>query len=105
MSMQLDVADFPVREIRLGDSYGYQSGRLELDAEDLAQLVLQDHRIREAKFDTASPGDAVRITGIRDAVEPRVKFGSDAQVFPGDGWSSGGCGLRVDAPVIRDDRP
>jgi len=83
MSMQLDVADFPVREIRLGDSYGYQSGRLELDAEDLAQLVLRDHRIREAKFDTASPGDSVRITGIRDAVEPRVKFGSDAQVFPG----------------------
>jgi Glycine/sarcosine/betaine reductase component B subunits len=83
MSMQLDVADFPVREIRLGDSYGYQSGRLELDAEDLAQLVLRDHRIREAKFDTASPGDPVRITGIRDVVEPRVKFGSDAQVFPG----------------------
>src|SRR5215831_17209583 len=83
MSMQLDVADFPVREIRLGDSYGYQSGRLELDAEDLAQLVLRDHRIREAKFDTASPGDSVRITGIRDAVEPRVKFGSDTQVFPG----------------------
>ena len=80
--MQLDVADFPVREIRLGDSYRYQSGRLELDAEDLAQLVLQDHRIREVKFDTASPGDPVRITGIRDAVEPRVKFGSDAQFFP-----------------------
>jgi glycine reductase complex component B subunit alpha and beta len=81
--MQLNVADFPVREIRLGNSYRYQSGRLELDAEDLAQIVLQDHRIREAKFDTASPGDQVRITGIRDVVEPRVKFGSDAQVFPG----------------------
>src|SRR4029077_12767761 len=81
--MQLNVADFPVREIRLGNSYRYQSGRLELDAEDLAQIVLQDHRIREVKFDTASPGDPVRITGIRDVVEPRVKFGSDAQVFPG----------------------
>jgi glycine reductase complex component B subunit alpha and beta len=81
--MQLNVADFPVREILLGNSYRYRSGRLELDAEDLAHIVLQDHRIREAKFDTASPGDPVRITGIRDVVEPRVKFGSDAQVFPG----------------------
>jgi len=90
--MQLNVADFPVREIRLGNSYRYQSGRLELDAEDLAQIVLQDHRIREAKFDTASPGDQVRITGIRDVVEPRVKFGSDAQVFPGTAGPVTGVG-------------
>ena len=30
-----------------------------------------------------NPGEAVRVTGIRDVVEPRVKFGGDAQVFPG----------------------
>jgi sarcosine reductase len=81
--MKLDIAEFPVREIRLGNSYRYQSGRLELDAEDLGRLVLQDERIQEAKFAVVSPGDHVRITGIRDVVEPRVKIGSEAQVFPG----------------------
>ena len=81
--MRLDMADFPVREIRLGNSYRYQSERLELDAEDLARLVLQDSRIDEARFETVSPGEQARITGIRDVVEPRVKLGRDAQVFPG----------------------
>ena len=29
------------------------------------------------------PGEPVRVTGIRDVIEPRVKFDSAAQVFPG----------------------
>jgi sarcosine reductase len=81
--MPLEIADFPVREIRLGNSNRYQDGTLHVDREDLVRLVLQDRRIDEAAFDTASPGEPVRISGIRDVVEPRVKFGDDAQVFPG----------------------
>src|SRR5262245_1691121 len=82
-SMRLEIADFPVRKINLGNSHRYQTGTLEVDQDDLVRLVLQDRRIHDAKFDTASPGEPVRITGIRDVVEPRAKFGSDAQVFPG----------------------
>src|ERR671924_1270073 len=81
--MQLDMADFPVREIRLGNSYRYINGRVAVDTEDLARLGLQDGRIDEARFETVSPGEQVRVTGIRDVVEPRVKLGGDAQVFPG----------------------
>ena len=64
--MRLEIADFPVSQIRLGNFHRYQGGTLEVDREDLVRLVLQDRRIREAKFDTASPGEPVRITGIRD---------------------------------------
>ena len=81
--MRLEIADFPVRKIYLGNSHRYQAGTLEVDREDLVRLVLQDRRIHEARFDTASPGEPVRITGIRDVAEPRAKFGDDAQVFPG----------------------
>ena len=81
--MQLDVADFPVRAIRLGSFPRYRGGILELDAEDLARIVLRDHRIEEARFETVSPGEHTRVTGIRDIVEPRAKFGGGAQVFPG----------------------
>ena len=81
--MRLEIADFPVRKIYLGNSHRYQAGTLEVDREDLVRLVLQDRRILEARFDTASPGEPVRITGIRDVAEPRAKFGDDAQVFPG----------------------
>ncbi|HLN83761.1 MAG TPA: glycine/sarcosine/betaine reductase component B subunit, partial [Candidatus Binatia bacterium] len=74
--MQLEMANFPVREIRLGDFHRYQSGTLELNGNDLANLVLQDSRINEASFEIVMPGEHARITGIRDVVEPRVKIGA-----------------------------
>ena len=81
--MRLEMAEFPVRQIRLGGVYGYQDGTLQVDRDDLTRLVLRDRRIHEASFETVSPGENVRITGIRDVVEPRVKIGGEAQVFPG----------------------
>ena len=82
-SMKLDLADFPVREVRLGGSYRYEGGQLTLDREDLARIVLQDGRIADARFETVAPGEHARITGIRDIVEPRAKLAGDGQVFPG----------------------
>ena len=81
--MRLEMAEFPVQQIRLGDADRYQEGLLEVGREELTQLVLRDGRIQSARFEIAAPGEPVRVTGIRDAVEPRAKFGSDGQVFPG----------------------
>jgi glycine reductase len=81
--MRLDLAEFPVSEIRFGSSHRYQGGRLELNREELARMVLEDPRIEAASFAIVAPGDRARITGIRDIVEPRAKFGGAAQVFPG----------------------
>ncbi len=81
--MRLEMAEFPVREIRLGDAYGYRNGLLQLDEQDLTRLVLRDPRIQEASVAVVSPGENERVTGIRDVVEPRVKFGAVGQVFAG----------------------
>src|SRR5688500_1086533 len=81
--MRLEMAEFPVRRIRLGGAYRYQGGILEVDKDDLSHCVLEDSRIRTARFDVVTPGESVRVTGIRDVVEPRVKFRGAAQVFPG----------------------
>ena len=81
--MKLDVAEFPVREIRLGSSYRYERGKLTVDRDDLMRIVLRDERITEARFETVEPREHARITGIRDIVEPRTKLSGDAQVFPG----------------------
>ena len=77
------MAEFPVRQVRLGSAHRYQDGALEVDGDDLIQRVLQDPRIATAKLEVVTPGEPVRVTGIRDVVEPRVKFGGNAQVFPG----------------------
>ena len=81
--MRLEMAEFPVRRIRLGAAYRYQDGLLEVDGDDLVQRVLRDPRIQTAKLDVVTPGEPVRVTGIRDVVEPRAKFGDAKQVFPG----------------------
>ena len=81
--MRLEMAEFPVTRVRLGGAYYYQEGLLEIDNDDLVRRVLEDSRIETARFDVVTPGEPVRVTGIRDVVEPRVKPGGAMQVFSG----------------------
>jgi glycine reductase len=81
--MRLEVAEYPVKEIVLGRALGYRNGTLEVDAAALETMILKDQRIEQASLRIARPGDKVRITGIRDVVEPRVKVSGNGQVFPG----------------------
>jgi glycine reductase complex component B subunit alpha and beta len=81
--MRLELADYPVNQIRLGRTFGYNDGTLEVDKRALEEVVLRDRRIAEASLTVVSPGEKARITGIRDVVEPRVKVSGSGQVFPG----------------------
>ena len=81
--MRLNLADFPVKEILLGRRLHYQGGALEVDQRALLDLVLEDRRIEDVSLAVVHPGEKVRVTGIRDIVEPRVKVGCQAQMFPG----------------------
>lgn len=81
--MNLELAQFPVTQLYLGKRFHYQAGTLEVNETELLSLVRRDERIEGASFAVALPGEKVRITGIRDIVEPRVKVRGEAQVFPG----------------------
>ncbi len=81
--MKLELAEFPVRQIRLGYEFNYQNETLEVNEAALLDLISQDARIREASLAVASPGQNLRITGIRDMVEPRFKVAGSGVVFPG----------------------
>ena len=81
--MRLELADYPVVEARLGDRFRYKAGQLELSRRELSNLVTQDGRIEEVSLAVIHPGEKVRVTGIRDIVEPRVKSFGEGQVFPG----------------------
>ncbi len=81
--MRLEMAEFPVASIKLGDRFQYHSGELTIDRTAIEHTVLEEKRIEAAWLDVVAPGDKVRITGIRDVVEPRVKVDGNGQVFPG----------------------
>jgi glycine reductase complex component B subunit alpha and beta len=81
--MRLELADYRVKEIRLGRTFGFAGGTLEVDKRALEEMILRDRRIADASLTVVSPGEKARITGIRDLVEPRVKISGNGQVFPG----------------------
>ncbi|MBI4522612.1 MAG: hypothetical protein HY695_02235 [Deltaproteobacteria bacterium] len=81
--MRLEMAEFPVAQIRPGTNTRYNSGTLEVNREELVDLALRDNRIQSAAIEIVHPGERVRITGIRDVLEPRVKVSGNGQVFPG----------------------
>jgi len=81
--MRLEIAEFPVKQIRLGCRFSYENQVLEVDEPALINLVMQDPRISDASIAVAMPGERTRITGIRDIVEPRHKVSGSGHVFPG----------------------
>ncbi|MBI4321403.1 MAG: hypothetical protein HY675_23165 [Chloroflexi bacterium] len=81
--MRLELASFPVREVRINGRTRYDDGVLEIDKDELLSLVLQDERVASADIGVAVPGDRTRIVNIRDAVTPRVKVSGPGCVFPG----------------------
>ena len=81
--MRLEMAEFPVAEITLGSEFCYSSETLEINAEELKSLILEDRHIKDVSLEVVAPGAKIRITGIRDIVEPRVKVEAKGQVFPG----------------------
>ena len=81
--MRLELAEFPVTSISIGERFHYDSAELTVDRAAIEQAVLAEKRIEAAWLEVVAPGDRVRITGIRDVVEPRVKVRGGGQVFPG----------------------
>lgn len=81
--MKLELAEFPVKAIRLGHRFAYADQVLDLDEGALLALVSEDSRLADVKLAVACPGETTRITGIRDIIEPRCKVLGSGQVFPG----------------------
>ncbi len=63
--MRLELADFPVKQIRLGHRFRYENQVLEVDEAALLALISQDARISAVTLAVASPGERTRITGIQ----------------------------------------
>jgi len=79
----LELATFPVKALQFGSVSSYSGSTLQVSERELTAGVLRDPRIISADLAIVHPGESVRVTGIRDVVEPRVKVESEAQVFPG----------------------
>ncbi len=81
--MRLELADFPVKDVKIGGRTGYNDGVLEIDKKELAALALLDKRVTHFDLDVAFPGEKTRVANVRHVTEPRVKVSGPGCVFPG----------------------
>lgn len=81
--MRLELGYIPINDIQFGPESKVENGVLTVDEKAVEALVLKDERIVSVKVDIARPGESVRITPVKDVIEPRVKVEGPGGMFPG----------------------
>ncbi len=81
--MRLELGTFPVKDVVFGRQDRWRDGVLEVDRAGLLRAIARDPRIVHADLQLARPGEPVRITKVRDVLEPRVKVSGPGVVYPG----------------------
>lgn len=81
--MRLELGKIFIKDIQFADSSKIENGVLYVNKEELLDAVGGDEHIKSIDFDIARPGESVRITPVKDVVEPRVKVEGPGEIFPG----------------------
>jgi glycine reductase len=80
--MKLELGHFYVKDVRFGDKTQFNDGVLTINKDEAIDVVKEDEHITDADLVIAKPGDPVRITPVKEAIEPRCKV-SGGVLFPG----------------------
>lgn len=81
--MRLELGKIFIKDIQFADSSKIEDGVLYVNKEELLDAVSGDEHIKSIDFDIAKPGESVRITPVKDVIEPRVKVEGPGEIFPG----------------------
>lgn len=81
--MRLELGHILIKDVQFGDKTEVKDGVLTINKQEIIDLVLQDEHIKCADVELAKPGESVRITPVKDVVEPRVKVEGPGGIFPG----------------------
>jgi len=82
-SLRLELGEILINDVQFGDSCKVENGVLYVNQEELKTLVLEDEHIASVEIELAKPGESIRITPVKDVIEPRVKVNGKGGIFPG----------------------
>ena len=80
---RLELGHINITDIQFGPESKIENGVLYVNEEAVKAIVLEDEKIKSCKLDIAKPGESVRITPVKDVIEPRVKVEGRGGIFPG----------------------
>lgn len=81
--MRLELGHVLIEDIQFGDETKIDNKVLYVNKEELIDLIKEDEHLKTVDVDIARPGESVRITPVKDVIEPRVKVSESGGVFPG----------------------
>ncbi|MGO5052482.1 glycine/sarcosine/betaine reductase component B subunit [Lachnospiraceae bacterium LCP25S3_G4] len=81
--MKLELGYINIKDIVFGSESKVENGILTVDEEAVKAIVLEEEKIKSVSLDIARPGESVRITPVKDVIEPRVKVEGRGGIFPG----------------------
>ena len=81
--MRLEMGHINIKDIQFSDVSKLEDGILYVSREAVTAVALEDEKLKSVSLDIAKPGESVRITPVKDVIEPRVKVSGGGGVFPG----------------------
>ena len=81
--MRLELGHVLIKDVQFGSDTKLENGVLTVNKQELIDLIKEDEHLQSVEVDIARPGESVRITPVKDVVEPRVKVEGPGGVFPG----------------------
>ncbi|MBQ2829815.1 MAG: glycine/sarcosine/betaine reductase component B subunit [Oscillospiraceae bacterium] len=85
--MKLELGFIKIRSIQLSKESRIEQGMLYVNEDALRAFIFEDEDVRtwvrSIDIDIARPGESVRITPVKDVIEPRVKVEGGGGQFPG----------------------
>ena len=81
--MRLELGKIYIKDIQFASESKIENNVLYVNKDELRKAIWDDEAIVSVEFDIAKPGESVRITPVKDVIEPRVKVEGRGGIFPG----------------------
>ena len=81
--MRLEIGKIFIKDIQFSDVTKIDKGVLYVNKEEMINAIWEDEHLATVDLDIARPGESVRITPVKDVIEPRVKVEGNGGIFPG----------------------
>ena len=81
--MKLNLGYITIEDIQFGTVSKVEKSVLYVNKSEIIELLSVDSRFESIEVDLARPGESVRITPVKDVIEPRVKAMGPGGMFPG----------------------
>jgi len=81
--LRLELGEILIKDVQFGDASKVENGVLYVNKDEVIKMVSEDDHIKNVVVELARPGESVRITPVKDVIEPRAKVDGNGGIFPG----------------------